>query len=341
MDRTIAAMLSGIPLPALVVGQDERILALNTGAESLIGAASKGRHHAIALRQPEVQEVLTAALKRGEAGQARHLVPGPSQDMVHRVTITPLPPSAGVLCVFEDLTAVEQMGQMRRDFVANVSHELRSPLTVLLGFIETLRGAAKDDPAARDRFLGIMQREAERMNRLIRDLLHLSRVESEERVRPTTRVDVAEVLAGTLATLRPMAAAAQISLTLTAPPTVPSLVAGDTDQLVQVFQNLIENALKYGGGGGRVEVTLHTDQLPKGPALRVDVVDHGDGIDPIHLPRLTERFYRVDSDRSREKGGTGLGLAIVKHIVQRHRGRLRIDSVKGKGSTFSVFLLLA
>lgn len=338
VDRTLAAMLSGIPLPALIVGPDERILALNGRAEALIGTANQGRHHAIALRQPEVQSVLTAALARGEAGQARHLVPGPSQDLVHRVTVTPLSAEAGVLCVFEDLSEAEQMGQMRRDFVANVSHELRSPLTALLGFIETLRGAAKDDPAARERFLSVMQREAERMNRLIRDLLHLSRVEAEERVRPTSRVDVSDSLRSTLATLRPLAEASGIAVALkvAAPTTV---VPGDPDQLVQVFQNLIENALKY-GGGGQVDITLHEDQLPKGPALRIDVTDHGEGIDEIHIPRLTERFYRVDSHRSREKGGTGLGLAIVKHIVQRHRGRLKIDSTKGKGSTFSVLLPL-
>lgn len=340
MDVTLATILSGIPLPALLVGRDERIKAMNPGAIQLIGGANLGRHHAIALRQPEVQAALNLAIVKGEAGQARHLVPGPSTDSIYRVNVTPLPGEAGILCIFEDRSEAEQIGQMRRDFVANVSHELRSPLTALLGFIETLRGPARSDPAAQDRFLTIMQGEAERMNRLIRDLLNLSRVEAEERVRPTERVDLSTCLMSTVETLRPLARNMGVSFEVDLEKAKTVTVPGDSDQLVQVFQNLLENAVKYGGGAGKVELRVDTDQLPKGPALRVDVIDHGEGIDPVHIPRLTERFYRVDSHRSREKGGTGLGLAIVKHIIQRHRGRLKIQSAKGKGSTFSVILPL-
>lgn len=340
MDTTLATILSGIPLPALLVGQDERIKGMNPGAAQLIGAANLGRHHAIALRQPEVQAALNLAFSKREAGQARHLVPGPSTDSIYRINVTPLPGDLGVLCILEDLSEAEQIGQMRRDFVANVSHELRSPLTALLGFIETLRGPARSDPAAQDRFLTIMQAEAERMNRLIRDLLHLSRVEAEERVRPTERVDLDSCIRSTVETLRPMAQKMGVRVNLSLDPARDITLPGDPDQLVQVFQNLIENAVKYGGAGGHVDVRIERDQLPKGEALRVDVIDHGEGIDPVHIPRLTERFYRVDSHRSREKGGTGLGLAIVKHIIQRHRGRLKIQSVKGKGSTFSVILPL-
>lgn len=339
MKDVLDAMLSGIPMPAIIVGSDERIAAMNPQAEALLASGAVGRHHAIPLRQPEMQSALMAALTRQQVGVARHMVPGPSRDSVHRVTITPLPGGLGVLCVFEDLTAAEQMGQMRREFVANVSHELRSPLTALLGFIETLRGAAKDDPAARERFLSIMEREASRMNRLIHDLLHLSRVESEERVRPTDRVNLGEILRNTVATLRPVSEAAGVEVEIIGAEAAVEL-PGDADQLVQVFQNLVENAVKYGGGGGKVTVRLSHDQLPKGPAVRVDVIDRGEGIEPIHIPRLTERFYRVDGHRSREKGGTGLGLAIVKHIVQRHRGRLKIESARGEGSTFSVILPL-
>lgn len=340
MDELYHTLLNGIPLPALIIGADERVVALNPPAEALLGPVAKGRHHAISLRQPEVQAALTAALTEGRPGTARHVVSAHGSDVVHRVTVTPLPKGQGVLCVFEDQTAVEQVGQMRREFVANVSHELRSPLTALLGFIETLRGAARDDPAARDRFLSIMEREAGRMNRLIHDLLHLSRVESEERVRPTQSVDVLEVLKSTLATLRPMYESAGVAVTIEGADT-PHMVPGDPDQLVQVFQNLIENAVKYGGSGGSVTLRLSRDQLPKSAALRVDVIDRGEGVDPVHIPRLTERFYRVDGHRSREKGGTGLGLAIVKHIVQRHRGRMAITSAPGKGSVFSVILPLA
>ena len=337
VERTVEAMLAGFPLPAVIVGPDERLHAMNAQAVALLGAVTQGRHHAIAFRQPDMQAALARALDNGQGGVARHVVPGPSQDTVFRVTVTPLPPPAGVLCVFEDLSEAEQIGQMRREFVANVSHELRSPLTALLGFIETLKGAARDDAAARDRFLTIMEREAGRMNRLIRDLLHLSRVESEERVRPTERVDLADILRSTVTTLRPLADESKVHLTVEIPPG-PSTVAADADQLVQVFQNLIENAVKYGGAGGQVTVRLSEDSLPKTAALRVDVIDRGEGIDAMHIPRLTERFYRVDGHRSREKGGTGLGLAIVKHIVQRHRGRLRISSLPGQGSTFSVIL---
>ncbi|MDO8884414.1 histidine kinase dimerization/phospho-acceptor domain-containing protein, partial [Pseudotabrizicola sp.] len=221
------AILGGIPLPALIIGPNERITLMNPAAVTMLGAAMLGRHHAIALRHPEVQAALTRALREGEASVARQVVPGPSQDAVHRVTVTPLPQSAGVLCVLEDLSEAEQMGQMRREFVANVSHELRSPLTALSGFIETLKGAAKDDPVARERFLLIMEREAGRMNRLIRDLLHLSKVEAEERVRPTTLVDMVEILRSTKATLRPVADTSGVMVRLDIAEGIRTQVPGD------------------------------------------------------------------------------------------------------------------
>ena len=244
------------------------------------------------------------------------------------------------MCVFEDITDLEQSSQIRRDFVANVSHELRTPLTALLGFIETLRGAARDDPAARERFLGIMEREAGRMNRLVRDLLHLSRVEGEERVRPTETVDVSALISMAVMALKPLADAASVRVQITGE-TGPIRVPADPDQLTQVFHNLIENAIKYGASGKLVNIVITRDpreESLRAPAVRIEVIDQGDGIEQVHLPRLTERFYRVDSHRSREKGGTGLGLAIVKHIVNRHRGRFRIESELGKGSVFTVIL---
>ncbi|MBC2835380.1 ATP-binding protein [Paragemmobacter straminiformis] len=334
---TIRAMADAVPLPMIVIGQDERILAANPAATTLFGAGIEGRHHLLTLRQPALQSAIAAALTEGRGGQARHVIPGPSQDVAYRVTVSPVAGPGAAALTFEDVTEAEQMGQMRRDFVANVSHELRTPLTALLGFIETLRGAARDDAAARDRFLAIMEREAERMNRLIRDLLHLSRVESEERVRPTDRVDIAALLASALALLRPLAEAQNVTLTTTGLDG-PLPVPGDADQITQVLTNLIENAVKYGGAGGKVTIRLSREALPRGPGLRIDVIDTGEGIESQHLPRLTERFYRVDGHRSREKGGTGLGLAIVKHIVNRHRGRMRIESEKGKGSVFTVVL---
>lgn len=336
----IASVVDGIPLPALVVGEDDRVTAANPPADTLLGPGIAGRHFMMAMRQPGLVDRIEAALRRGERGQARIALTVGPQDVAFRVTVAPLAGGAGVLCIYEDISEQEQVGQMRRDFVANVSHELRTPLTALMGFIETLKGAARNDPAARDRFLTIMEREAGRMNRLVRDLLSLSRVESEERVRPTDIVDVATLTATVVATLRPMADAAGVRLDLTGAE-ASALVPGDADQITQVLHNLIENGVKYGGAGKVVTVALAEeprDPALRGPALRISVTDRGEGIDPIHLPRLTERFYRVDSHRSREQGGTGLGLAIVKHIVNRHRGRLRIDSAPGEGSTFTVLL---
>ncbi|QYK40761.1 MAG: two-component sensor histidine kinase [Paracoccaceae bacterium] len=337
-----AALLEGVPLPLVIIGRDERIVAANAPARDLFGPGTVGRHYILAMRQPTLLDVIEGTLRHGQRGEARMVMTGPSAETTWAVTVSPVTGEgrAGVLCAFRDITEAVQIGQMRRDFVANVSHELRTPLTALLGFIETLRGAARDDPAARDRFLGIMEREAGRMNRLVRDLLSLSRVEAEERVRPSERVDVAAIAASVVTTLRPMADSMGLTLHLTGA-AEPAMVMADPDQITQVLHNLLENAVKYGGSGGRVEVRLtHEEREPslRSPALRIEVQDWGEGIDPIHLPRLTERFYRVDSHRSREKGGTGLGLAIVKHIVNRHRGRFRIDSTPGEGSTFTVLL---
>jgi len=175
------------------------------------------------------------------------------------------------------------------------------------------------------------------MNRLIGDLLQLSRVESQERVRPTERVDLHALVTGAVATLRPLSEGAGVMVEVTGEPG-PLPLPGDADQITQVLVNLIENAVKYGGAGGKVSIHIAREQLPRGPGLRVDVIDQGEGIDSVHIPRLTERFYRIDGHRSREQGGTGLGLAIVKHIIQRHRGRIRIESERGKGSVFSVIL---
>jgi two-component system phosphate regulon sensor histidine kinase PhoR len=213
-------------------------------------------------------------------------------------------------------------------------------LTALLGFIETLRGAARNDPAAQDRFLGIMENEANRMNRLVSDLLSLSRVESEQRVRPETPTDVAGLLRSAALSLRPLADDAGIDIAV-GPFDDAVTVPGDADQLAQVLSNLIENAIKYSGRGAKVTITLERverDLHLRGPSVAITVADTGEGFDPVHIPRWAERFYRVDSHRSRELGGTGLGLAIVKHIVTRHRGRLRIESEPGKGSRFTMIL---
>lgn len=333
----LSKFLEGIPMPVLLISRDGRIEADNSPARLTLGEGLVGRLYLTAFRQPAIAECIEAALIRGQAGVSRYVRQMGAGEQVFRVTVTPF--AKGASCAFEDISEQEQIGQMRRDFVANVSHELRTPLTALLGFIETLQGAARDDATARARFLAVMAREAERMNRLVGDLLSLSRVEAQERVRPTKTVDLAVVLARVVSDLRPVSEAANVRVELDCE--AGAMAPADSDQIVQVLTNLIENAIKYGGNGKQVKVALRhepRDPVLRGPALRVDVVDQGEGIDAVHLPRLTERFYRVDTHRSREKGGTGLGLAIVKHIVNRHRGRLIIASEKAVGSTFSVVL---
>ncbi len=329
------AVLAGLPLPAVLLGPDERIQAANAAAQTLLGTGLIGRHHAFLLRQPEVLSAISSAATTGRMVEARHVIPGPSHEVIHRFTAAPV--GRGVLCTFQDISDREQMDVMRRDFVANVSHELRTPLTALLGFIETLRGAARDDAVARERFLIIMQTEAERMVRLVRDLLHLSKVEAQERQRPTDRHDIARLIALAVRALRPLAEAAQVRLVLEGLD-LPIEIFADPDQITQVATNLVENAIKYGGPGKDVRVILKREDTARGPKIVLTVIDQGEGIDSFHLPRLAERFYRIDGHRSREKGGTGLGLAIVKHIAHRHRGRLVIESIPGEGSTFAIVL---
>ncbi len=340
-----ARIIEAVPFPALLVDRTERIYAANAEALSLLGQGLIGRHYVTMLRQPALLDAIESCLRLQKARTAQYLASDGPQDSTYRVTCRFVEhvgdgKRGAVLTSFEDVTHLEQAGQMRRDFVANVSHELRTPLTALMGFIETLRGPARDDAAARDRFLSIMEGEAGRMNRLVGDLLSLSRVEEDERVKPTEDVVLSEILSSTLHSLRPVADEAGVTLEPNFGD-VPVRLTADADQLKQVFTNLIENAIKYGRSGGRVTVRLSyltRDPALRSPSARVQVIDYGPGIDPVHLPRLTERFYRADSHRSRELGGTGLGLAIVKHIINRHRGRLRVESEIDQGSVFTVIL---
>ena len=344
----IETLLGGIPLPILLVGADQRILASNDRARLLFGSQIHGRHHATVLRHPVLLEAIDRALQQGLASDVRLSLTQGASELQFRLSASAVPDLASparvaALISLEDMTVSEQAEQIRRDFVANVSHELRTPLTALLGFIETLQGAARHDPVAQARFLAIMAGEALRMNRLVSDLLSLSRVEAEERMRPPLCVDAVALVQSSILAMRALAQGQGVDLDLTGDLS-PSMVQADPDQLHQVMQNLIENAVKYGGPDKRVTINLRHDPRDPSllrPCLVIEVVDRGDGIDEEHLPRLTERFYRVDSHRSRDKGGTGLGLAIVKHIVARHRGRLRIESTPGQGSRFSVILPIA
>ena len=334
------SVVEAIPIPGILVDQNGRILESNAAARQLFSDQINDRHYIAALRQPSILDALEQALASGETTSAQFLAADERGDVTFEATCTPVGDTGHVLACFEDRTAMEEAGQMRRDFVANVSHELRTPLTALLGFIETLRGTARDDTTVRERFLGIMEREASRMNRLVGDLLSLSRLEAEERLRPTDPVQLPAVVRSAVHALGPLAAEHEVHVT-TSGLDGDFTVLGDADQLAQVATNLVENAIKYSGPGANVDVSVQsTDAHPmiQGDAALLVVSDTGAGIDMFHVPRLTERFYRVDSHRSREMGGTGLGLAIVKHIVNRHRGRLRIESETGKGSRFSVVL---
>lgn len=339
-------ILEAIPHPALLIGAGDRIVAINALAAPVFGADIAGRPLLMVIRQPSVLDAVEGCRSLRRAQSTRYLTHDGQQEVsysVHCAWIELPSGVSGVVASFNDVTQVEQAGQIRRDFVANVSHELRTPLTALTGFIETLQGPANNDPVARARFLAIMAEEADRMNRLVRDLLSLSQVEARERQRPDGSVDLAALLRETCAALQPVAQKGKVQLDCdmgkadAPPPEVP----GDSEQLRQVFSNLIENAIKYSGEGCTVTLRLHGPEREsglRGPAMRVVVTDTGPGIAAVHLPRLTERFYRVDGHRSRRMGGTGLGLAIVKHIVNRHRGRLRIESTPGQGSSFTVIL---
>jgi two-component system phosphate regulon sensor histidine kinase PhoR len=334
--------------PAVLTDQTGRIIVASEAMDHLLGVAEPRKHLASIIRAPQVLSALELVLAgRGNQRVSFSLVGTP--DQLFDADLSPIEPGDGnvraVLVTLHDTTKAQRVEQMRADFVANASHELRTPLASLTGFIDTLRGHAKDDPDARERFLAIMGEQASRMRRLIDDLLSLSRIELNEHVRPSGSVNLGDVVEDAVHALQPMAVAANIQLDYVEPASLPNVV-GDKDELYQVVQNLIDNAIKYGRPHTAVMVQLGTRRAGPGepgpsPAVVLSVNDQGEGIAREHIPRLTERFYRVDVKRSRAIGGTGLGLAIVKHIVNRHRGRLVIESQVGEGSTFTVHLPLA
>ena len=246
---------------------------------------------------------------------------------------------------FSDLTELRKLEQMRADFATDAGHELRTPLSVLLGFIETLEGPAKDDPDALNQFLPVMRDQAQRMQHLIEDLLSLARIELNEHTPPSEECDVGKIIGKVAESLTMKAQAKGMNIRVTSELDNTEMV-GEEKELTQVFVNLVENAIKYGHANTDVEVSISLVKNPPGALARfrhdrimaVAIRDHSDGIAREHLPRLTERFYRVDTARSRAVGGTGLGLAIVKHLVQRHRGTMQIESEQGVGSVFTVYL---
>jgi two-component system phosphate regulon sensor histidine kinase PhoR len=323
--------------PAVIVSGTWRVLATNELACDLLGQRVRGSDLRQAVRHPLVLESVRRALG-GESPVVREVASLGHAEGAFRVRVVALGGSR-FLVTFTDVTQARLSERMRADFVANASHELRTPLANISGFIETLLGPAAEDEPARRRFLDIMAREAGRMSRLIDDLLSLSRIELDKYVRPQTPLDLAPLLQDVGKTLAMRLEADGRRLLIDAPDELPQ-VFGDRDQVLQVLHNLVSNALKYGHSGTpiRLSASLVSGGGRAEDMVRVSIEDQGDGIAPEHLPRLTERFYRVDAGRSRSMGGTGLGLAIVKHIVERHRGKLEIVSRQSEGSTVSFTL---
>ncbi len=376
--QTYVLALELAPNPVLlVIGGDtddisaRRILFANAEARELLRIAREGALLVTAVRHPAVLEAIDEALY-GRTARVLNYESGGGQERFWRVWTKPLPPSQLyprlALVIMRDETDVRLNERMRADFLANASHELRTPLASLTGFIETLRGHAREDVAARDRFLVIMARQAERMARLIDDLLSLSRIELNEHIRPDGACDLSLAVGDVVDALAPQVSGKAVKLVCELPPTGGPTIVGDRDQIVQVVQNLLDNAIKYAPAGGVVSVSvlaglsLESASAPRQGDVRqgaanggrmslltpvrasaeryalLRIEDSGPGMAREHLPRLTERFYRVEGQRSGERLGTGLGLAIVKHIVNRHRGGFVVESAPDQGAAFSVYL---
>ena len=340
----LRSLVSGLPDPVIALDRDGRVVALNEPARTLAPALRQGEPVTLALRMPELTEAIDRACTRGERQRVEYSERAPIDRWFEAVAMpVKSAPNASnpdlVLLTFRDLTPLRRVEEMRADFVANASHELRTPLAALSGFIETLQGSARDDTKARERFLAIMREQARRMARLIDDLLSLSRIELNAHRRPDAPVDLIPIVRQVVDGLQTLARDRGVAIEVEADDAL--MVLGDRDELVRLFENLVENALKYGAPGKRVDIKLTRGATADGQdEAVVSIRDYGPGIAPEHLPRLTERFYRVDVRESRAQGGTGLGLALVKHILNRHRGRLSIESAPGAGATFVVHLTI-
>lgn len=364
-------IVARLPTPVLVIGPGGRIEQANPAARDFLGLGAEGAQLSAVLRQPKVLESISGALRGESQKPVEYSTFAPMESHI-RAHVIPLktgqegPFPWRALLVMADETSIKRADRMRADFLANASHELRTPLASLAGFIETLRGHAREDIGARDRFLSIMHDQTERMRRLIDDLLSLSRVEMDEHLPPSDEVDIAAIARDTIDVLGPISREKGVQIEADADER--TLVVGQRDQLIEVAQNLVENAIKYSAPGSRVVIEVrggltrdqaeHSSHALGNQAARVAIAlpggsisgqaqrrfavmrvrDAGVGIERRHLPRLSERFYRVDGQKSGPKEGTGLGLAIVKHIVSRHRGGFIVESAQGEGSVFSVFM---
>ncbi|MEK1871921.1 MAG: phosphate regulon sensor histidine kinase PhoR [Rhizobium altiplani] len=334
----VAATLAALDIPVMVLSGDASVLYQNRAAEKAFGEAAIGAHISARLRSPGILDMVSETIATNAPNQIEHSERLPSE-RVYIVRSAPVefdeqqPADERFFVLsFRDISEVRRIDRMRSDFVANASHELRTPLASLRGFIETIQGPAKNDGKAQERFLGIMLDQATRMSRLVDDLLSLSRLELKSHIAPDQKVDLVPLLGHVRDSLAPLANDVGVEIVLHLP-LGKAEVLGDRDELVQVFENLMENACKYGQEGKTVDVFLKN---APGEPVEVTVVDQGPGIPAEHVPRLTERFYRVSIEDSRSKKGTGLGLAIVKHILTRHRARLIVKSEVGKGTSFTV-----
>jgi two-component system phosphate regulon sensor histidine kinase PhoR len=339
-DTSMKATAEALSQPAFLLDSAGVVRYSNRRAAELFAATRPGDPFTLTFRWPEFAEALEEA-RAGRQASAEYREPGTGTE-AYSVAMSPvgLPGSQPhfILITVNDVSDRLAIARMRADFVANASHELRTPLASLTGFIETLLGAARQDPAATEKFLRVMLEQARRMGRLIDDLLSLSRLEMRVHNRPTSRVDLVEIVRHVADAMGPLAEESAVVLSVEVPQGLVE-VTGDRDELVQLVQNLAENAIRYGASGGRVDIRLEAREQRR--CALIHVIDYGPGIAPDHLPRLTERFYRVDVGASRDVKGTGLGLSIVKHILTRHHGRLEVKSELGQGARFTAELPLA
>jgi two-component system phosphate regulon sensor histidine kinase PhoR len=343
-DSGIFAFADALADPCLVLDRRAIVQHANAAALRQFPAVANGNPVTFLLRNPLLLDAIEQVMRSGSIRsiELHETLPSETWD---KIIVSPLrrpgrdwlaDEQRQLVMTVQSLTELKRVEALRSDFIANASHELRTPLASLLGFIDTLLGPAAKDAGAREKFLGIMRGQAERMSKLIDDLLSLSRIEMHQHVRPTDSIDLAGLLREVREGLMMQAKAADVDIRLTLFDG-PGTTIGDRAQLYEVFENLLDNAIKYGAGGKYVEVSLAPADRP-GLQHVVSVIDHGPGVEPEHVPRLTERFYRTDADISRKKKGTGLGLAIVKHIVNRHRGQMSIRSKPGEGMRVDVFL---
>ena len=334
-------LLESLPLGVILIDDTGTVQFMNRAAEGLLGRRPPGDFPMAALRAPRLLEGIETARRDRQPVTAEFTLARTSDTFLH-ARIHPLEPDAAdrppsILVALEDHSRAHRAAELHRDFVANASHELKTPLAAISGLVETLQGHAREDPQARDRFLTMIGAQADRMRRLVEDLLSLNRIEINERLRPRDPQPLGPIVAEVADSLRAEAAEAKMELKLTGLDRAPT-VAGNREELAQAIANLVENAVRYGTPRTAIDLSVVTDPAARPGMVGIAVADRGPGIPREEIPRLTERFYRVSAARSREKGGTGLGLAIVKHIVNRHRGALEIESTVGQGSRFTIWL---